>query len=423
MGRAFGPIKWLKILQTKTLGRAHQQRWVLTLQASQFAHILGEGLSPTEAAYGDDLLSRLTEQQRARILQRASFHAMAVMLPNSKFMQGPAGLRHDGSRRGRHQSEHDYLYDGRNVECKSTRMRWDSWTQSWTATWRNIKFDQAAGAIDDLVLALHSPHRVDVLLHDHAIGVKHDGVRTGHRGHVVCIRAERGLANTAQGRDSILRKLLEPPGRCSKIAMLEACQSPLRDLICAESACRHGQLRAFCYRNVALAKQTSSARALRLQKLAFEVDQILHPECRFQYGAGAEEVVGLRQLQRRGAARGLADWMRDSVRVEFKSSMLQWNVLHNSWLATFVGIKTASSCTDRHAFDELLLGLYSPSGLHVLKHSGELRLSSCGARTGIDGGRIAAHGPRGQESFEAALASILFKLEQKGFNLVAIVHW
>ena len=266
-----GALMSLMIVSVKSLRHAGQQRWVLTLQASQFAHLLDEGPSPTDLAYKDDALSRLTEQQRARILQQASLHAMVTMLPNSKFTQAPAGLRVDGRRRGQQHSEHDYCHGGRNVECKSTTMRWDSHSQRWAATWRQIKFHQPSGLIDDLVLALHSPGQVDVLLHDHITGVARDGIRTWTLGHKVQVNANKVHVSSPEARGNILHKMLEVPGACKRVATLETHRSPLLELICAEFDSSSAKQSASCYKDVPLFARTAKSMFIASGALFFPI--------------------------------------------------------------------------------------------------------------------------------------------------------
>ena len=74
-------------------------------------------------------------------------------------------------------------------------------------------------------------------------------------------------------------------------------------------------------------------------------------------------------------------------------------------------------------FDQLLLGLYSPSGLHVLQYSGTVGLSSTGFSTGIFGHDIHIRGPVGERSPVVALEVILDKLRLSGCELLATVTW
>ena len=74
-------------------------------------------------------------------------------------------------------------------------------------------------------------------------------------------------------------------------------------------------------------------------------------------------------------------------------------------------------------FDQLWLGLYSPSGLHVLQYSGTVGLSSTGSSTGIFGHDIQIRGPVGERSPVVALEVILDKLRLSGCELLATVTW
>ena len=406
-------IRLRSVLRSRP-GGALQWRSVLVLNAAQFWHIVTHSSSRHDAAYKDDPLSAVTEHQRARILQRACLRALTALRPHSQFSDAPAGLCKNGARRGKHQSEFDYLCDGRNVECKSTRMFWVPVKGCWEARWKGIKFHQEAGRIHDLVLALHSPGRVDVLLHDHMLGVGSAGAGQGYS---VQVYARRGLHDAPQACNNILQKMQEQPGACLKIAAWETRCSPLSDLILAESVLLSNHQCANCYSHkTPLSGKTGSARALCLQRLAFEVDRLLHPAHSFQNGVGAGDVIGLQRPQRRGVARGSADWLRDSVRVEFKSSKLHWNVSKARWLVHFSEVKCA-------AFDELWLGLYSPFGVHFIKHSGKFEHAAGGLESTLVERAITIQGSRKDANIADALSTILAKLENAGSTLLAIINW
>ena len=403
---------------------ARQWRSALTLNAAQFAHILEASPTPTEAAYMDDPLAKMTVAQRGRIFQRVSLHALAAMRPKSKFSKAPAGLCLNGQRRNRHQSEHDLKCDGRNVECKGTTMRWDTFSQRWDAMWLGIKFHQKVGSIDDLVLSLHSPGRVDVLLHDLTSYVSHHGVRTRSRGHSVCVNAGQGLVDPAQACENIRRKLLSA-GASLQMATWDTHSALVAEFIHEESKSEAAEMFTICYRDVPLSQKTPTSRALCLQRLAFEVDHYLHPRSSLQYGFGKADLVGVKVLMRRGPARARADWLRDNVRVEFKSSKLSWNRANSCWLVCFAGIKYAhASEGGSAAYDDLLLGIYSPLGLHLLRYAGNVGLSTQGVGTTIEGyHRIVVQGPSREEDIAAALQVILGKLKAGGCEALAMIRW
>ena len=391
----------------------------VTLEAGRFSHILEQD-SVAEAAYAEDPMAKMTAVQTGRILQKVSMHAMAQMFPQSTLSQAPAGICINGQRRGRHQSEVDFCCDERNVECKSSRLLWDSRTHRWLACWRRIKFHAGTSMIHDVLLALHTPGRIDVLLHDHVFGISTRGVRTSSQGHCVRVRASPGC-NPAQARNAIIGRMSEQPASCMKVAAWETHDSLISGLIQEESRSTSHELSKHCYRNAPLAGKSASARGLCLQRLAFEVDRILNPLCIFTYGVGAQELVGVHQLQRRGS-RGSADWLRNRIRVEFKNSKLHWNVGAGCWMVHFFGIKRGLRGTHA-AFDELWLGVYSPFGLHLFKHSDELKLTTHGVRTATDGHGLCIVAKRHEQDIEVALQVVLSKLERAGCQPLAAIFW
>eukprot|EP00439_Symbiodinium_sp_Y106_P053455 s246_g7.t1 len=191
---------------------------------------------------------------------------------------------------------------------------------------------KAAGMIQHLVLAMHTPGRVDILLHDHAFGIAFSGKTTKTQGHSIKVVGERGLLCPKQAAQKMLYKMVDAPGSCLRLQSWEICDSVLTRLICEESAREGAMLAAHCYRNVPLAGKSASSRGNSLQKIAFEVDRIRHPHSVLRSSVGELDLIGTRKLQRRGFARGSADWLRDSVRVEFKSSKLRWSEWHSGWL-------------------------------------------------------------------------------------------
>ena len=407
------------------MGCIWQRRSFLTFRAAQFSHILEEPPTTTETAYAEDPLAKMTQAQKGRILQVASLHAMQSVFPRSIFSEAPTGSRCNGARRGINQSPHDFVCDGRNVECKGTSIIWHRTKRSWLAHWQHIKFRQAAGMIHHLVLAMHSPGRVDILLHDHAFGIARHGVRTNSQGYSVNVHAGRGLLCPNQACEKMLRKMTDTPGSCRQLQVWETRDSFFARLICEESAKEGTKPGGHCYRNVPLAGKSASSRGMCLQKMAFEVDAIMHPRCILKTCVGEQDLIGKEQLQRRGFWRGSADWWRNAVRVEFKSSRLHWSATHSLWYVHFHNVKfrTATSTAGSAPFDELLLGLYSPVGLHLLKHVGSFGVSARGLRTQTDGHVVAVYGPKGEKDPVVALQVILDKFLGASCELLAVITW
>ncbi|CAE7796643.1 mad2l1-1 [Symbiodinium sp. CCMP2456] len=397
---------------------AGRSRQVLTLRAAQFPDAFATQASVTAAAYADDPLFKLHGFRKGHVLQKAIWKTLVKANPSVQLSQSDPGSRADGRRRGHHQAEFDFVWDARRVECKGASIAWLVRERLWRVSWVKIKFNH--GRFDDLLLALHSPGQVDIILHDGAAGVSKMGSRTLISGHAVQFRAGRGFEDPAVARRTILAKMLQPMHLCQHLATLSSdCMSEL----VADELGRDSFALSW-YMGVPLSELSPSARALRLERVAFAVDQMLHPCSNFRRDAGSAEVVGEVLLQRRGSYRTSADWLRDDIKVEFKSAKLSWVRRTSRWKCHFHGIKFGSeSPATPAAFDELWLGLYTPRGLHVLQYGGSIGRCTAGVKTDLDGHSVHVSGPSGQECPDASLEVILNKLEGSGCKLLATVAW
>ncbi|CAE8646940.1 unnamed protein product [Polarella glacialis] len=98
------------------------------------------------------------------------------------------------------------------------------------------------------------------------------------------------------------------------------------------------------------------------------------------------------------------DWLSDGSRVESKSGQLVWQNSSQRWLVAFFNINLAS-------LDDLILMMYTPNKLHVIRHDLKLGLST----TGVRGKHvICLYGRRGNTSWEDAATTILDKLSSQG---------
>ena len=82
-------------------------------------------------------------------------------------------------------------------------------------------------------------------------------------------------------------------------------------------------LQDHAYEGVPLHHMVQQLRGLRIEGIAFEVDQILHPNCSFS--RSCSEV----------------DWVRGVVRVEIKSGQMRYNQVRTCWRCSFQNIKGA----------------------------------------------------------------------------------
>ena len=397
-------------------------RQVLTLTAAEFPMIFEQDFSTTRAAYANDPLFTLHAPWKGRVLQKAILQTLADRFPSVPVEKVLPGMRINGTRRGDNQGEFDFTHGGRRVECRGTTLAWSSELCNWAARWSNIKFNQ--DFFDDLYLALHSPGQVDIVLHDGVAGIAESGVKTIHRGNNVNIYGACGTHSAREACQEILQKMLIPPHGCEHIATMCTDSGRIAEMVSQEQLAESYQLSAKCYKGIPLAGHSPCSRALRLQDLAFAVDEKLHMESRFRRDVGASEVVGTLCRQRRGKHRSSADWWRDSIRVEFKSSKMSWVSGRRHWHAHFSTVKFASQGHPHSAvFDELMLGLYAPFGLYLLQYSGDFGRSSRGVATDHLGHAVVVSGPRNEKCPRVALEEMLAKLEQSGCRLLAIVKW
>ncbi|CAE7596143.1 unnamed protein product, partial [Symbiodinium sp. CCMP2456] len=398
------------------------QRNVMTLDAAQFGLIQAEEMSVTQLAYIGDPLYQFHGFRKGRLLQQAISQTLASS-PCSKLQrQATCGRRVNGASRGAHQSEFDFMHGERRVECKGASLAWVSSQRSWAASWYKIKFDQ--DLFDDLFLALHSPGRIDVILHDGVTGVTTSGVRTMSHGHDVRVRASHGVEDASQACQEILDKMLQAPGSCQHMGTMRTDGAFMVSALKKEQATESFSLLSRLYGGVPLSNLGPCSRGHRLEEIAFSIDQKLHPDGTFRLAVESSvessQVVGTLRRQRRGQNRACADWLRDDTRVKFKSSALSWDTKHQSWRVHFGKIKFGPlGAAETRMFDQLWLGLYSPSGLHVLQYSGTVGLSSTGNATDIFGHEIKICGPKHERSPAVALEVILDKLRLSGCELLA----
>ena len=101
------------------------------------------------------------------------------------------------------------------------------------------------------------------------------------------------------------------------------------------------------------------------------------------------------------------DWLFDGRRVQCKSAQMCWRASHSLWRIHFCGIHLRS-------FDDLVLVVYSPSGLHLFTHDGMSRLSNRGVFTAHAGLALSVDSAKGLLDWREAEGVILKKLQQSG---------
>ena len=406
------------------------RRWILTFQASSFPEIFNQDTTITDSAFAGDPLCQLSAPKRGILIQRLLEESCQAFSPSvlCKHSQLLHGLCVNGQRHWRHQSEFDWSVNGRRVECKSTRLAWQSSHRVWKARWQAIKFAYVGSRrkcpFDDLILVLHSPFRLDIMLHDLSAGISHRGLSTAIFGHNVACSAPAGTVDVETARQQIVDKLCLFPNAGRHIASWRTDSDPVKRAVRQELV-KTSHLHSWdCYETAPLAELSGPLRGLRLQDLAYKIDQILHPNSMFTIGPGAETFIGQRMLQKRGTPRSSADWCRDGCRVEFKSSKVHWNAHNQRYYLRFSYVKDAKHTLDALSpFDELLLGIYSPSAFFLVRHAGNFAKSRDGQATCFRGCAIDLAGPKHVADVSVALDCLLAKFQSVGCHVLARVEW
>lgn len=117
-----------------------------------------------------------------------------------------------------------------------------------------------------------------------------------------------------------------------------------------------------------------------------------------------------------GAKRGrnmtTCDFVIGHRRVEVKSAQLAWDVDKRLWSAMWQGIK-------RDAYDDLLLVLYTPTGVHLFMHDHTCGVTTKGKSQAACGGNVQMCAPRNNESISVATEAILAKMQHMHYASLA----
>ncbi|CAE8601344.1 unnamed protein product [Polarella glacialis] len=161
------------------------------------------------------------------------------------------------------------------------------------------------------------------------------------------------------------------------------------------------------YTGLPLADFNGKVRGTIFKSFARQQDQKLNPGADIQDAKAGLCVNG----QQRSQGMAEYDWLRDGVRVQFKSSQMQFN--KDGWQVRFRNVKLNKENPALSPFDDLLLGLYTPRGIFLYRHDLKLGLSTDGIRTEISGCQITVNGPR-RAPWPEALDVILEKMDGSG---------
>ena len=387
------------------------QQWrPLVLSASQFLHILEKPDLTRQAYIGNagHELSLLSAQRRGKILEQFCKKELARLNPCGKFEEPSEGTRCDGTRRSLYHSEYDFTMDGRKIECKSAQMSWDKASKSWRALFQRVKLPWPSfrnqAPFDDLYLTLFSPDSLHIIKHDQRTGVSTAGKQTGSSGHRIFVGAAAGQECWQSARSQILGKLLAAE-HCELVAHIDLSATEVRAFL-AEQMEGMAARQDHEYKGAPLNHTGPELRGFQVEKIAFEVDQILHPNGSFEFSRSSSDV----------------DWVRGDVKVEIKHGQMLFDRDRQGWYCCFSRIKCAGANVREHnVFDELWLAIYSPFGLHFLKHPGNFDPSMT---LGPRGKHLRLSAPRHVLDVKDALDQILNKMKVDwGCQPLAAVLW
>ena len=377
----------------------------LVLKSSQFAHLFEEG--PTEAIYRGTPLYGLGHYQQGQLAQEWARSMLREQNPESEMLDPDPGRRCNGQSRCLHTAPCDFLMGGKRVEVKSSRMAWNSSKQCWVICFWSIKKFE----FDDLYLVVLSPDGLHLIQHDLHTGFGRDGQRTEISGHVIKVHGSKRRACWREAVETMLAKLCEK-GSCTQLVRESFAEASLDSKVLSRVGSSN-TLAQDLYSGVPMSKLMSNKRGLRLQAMGLAVDSILHPKSHF-----STVLSNSTEARLRGTSNAFADWSRDRIRVELKSSSLAWAKHNATWRCRFCNIKP-------DFFDELWLSIYSPLGIHFyrshcLQH---LVFSRNGMLSEHNGLYLRFSGPANEADPIIAWQVIGAKIIARGYELVAIAYW
>ena len=376
----------------------------LVLSASRFQHILNDPGQTSEAYLGraGHELFLLSGKRRGMIMQELCKKELAVLHPHSTITEPSRGACCNGAQRSASQAGWDFSLGGRKVECKSAQMSWEEYGKRWVVRFWGIKLPRPGfreqAPFYDLYLTIFSPDSLYIIKHDLRMGVISVGKLTGSSGHDIQIRGARRQECWKTALSQIIDKLLAA-GHCKLVTHIDLSATEVRVFLAQQMegmAARQDTE----YEGVPLSQMTPALRGLRIEEIAFEVNRMLHPNC---------------SLSRTSSK---VDWVRgEEVRVEVKHGMMLFDKGSRCWKCSFSHIKC-------DLFDELWLAIYSPFGIHFLKHpGGQVRFSLTGLREEARGKEMHVLGGQNVIDAREALDEMVQKMEAWGCQPLATILW
>ena len=376
--------------------------------AADFADLLSYR-TVAHATYSGVPLADLAAVPKGNVLRSIVREVDARRHPRATIADAIPGTRVDGTRRSQSQAAYDWRRDDSRVACKGSQLTWDSQMKRWRVCFANVKPAGAEGAYDELLLALYSPRGVHIYRHDGQVGLSGNGRATAVVGRKIVVCGPRQQESWEAALDDRILPRLDASG-CTYVDFVPIDDPQIAAAITLHPAASTDFSSTFA--GVPLANCDPRTRSALLKRLVREVDARRHPEA-----AIANAIVS--SVSRKAAA---YDWQRDDSRVACKSSGLIWSPSHRRWKVLFKHVKPMGA---DGAYDELLLALYSPWGVHVYRHDRRIGVSTSGKETAVMmKHEIGISGPAGEESWRTALdEGILPKLDASGCERVAEVSW
>eukprot|EP00933_Yihiella_yeosuensis_P058911 TRINITY_DN5968_c0_g2_i1.p1 TRINITY_DN5968_c0_g2~~TRINITY_DN5968_c0_g2_i1.p1 ORF type:complete len:404 (-),score=47.36 TRINITY_DN5968_c0_g2_i1:102-1313(-) len=388
---------------TLSSGNVTRLSWrsIAVFPVNKFQNII-DAVDVTGSAYVACPLFQLTNGHRGKFLELLAREVYSQMHPLATVEDAPRGLCVNGNVRSSRQTEVDWLCDGLRVECKSSQLTWDKGKRTWRVQFRNVK----PHSFDQLFLVIYSPRKLVFVQHDTVLGLARNPDKTLLDAHTISISAKRNTSCWESALEQILCKLGSASNGCDIVGELDSSHGWVQQLLADSQMITSDEEDP--YRGTPLSSMSSSLRGRRIEALVKEVDRLLHPSSVF--GPPAKDLS--------------FDWLRDGLRIECKHAKPYWDTHGQRWCCKFVGIKFAFEGHRSSAwFDELLLAVYTPTGIHVLRHNGSFGISTAGAYSRTGGLSVNVYGPVGVRDVAAALQFMFDKLQKGGCKMIAAISW
>ena len=461
----------------------------LTIPANRFASMISPDAKATmaESTYTDEgmpklssTLFRLAPTKRYKVLTRVVHNLDKELHPEADFSQADdphvAWLR-DGKRIGLRTT----FLTWRTMAARAADLFPPGLTKTgqWLVRFTGVP-PPSLQLVDELYLAICSPEGIHVVLHDGAFGLTTSGRMTPSRGRQIQIFSGVGV----RGWRAALELYIFPKMQAAGLRRLGDVDFDDADVIAAVAdelgqggsssdgvgsgggsrSCGDGNdgdvPPSDIYAGVPLGERATNSRSRVLTAIIRSIDrELLHPDSDFEAASTVHLDVGGHESSTsdatsprsprstsspRSAWKRDSSWRRDGLNVHCRANGLTWDHRNGRWLFAAYNIRVGSARVTVHdsldhihgegknvelesgtRTDELLLGLYTPSGLYVYRHDLALGMASSGKlMNAVKGGQIRLYGPKGERDWRRALEeSILRKLDESRCERLAFVDW